>query len=94
MSNKKVIDYFDIMIGQDAFRSIEPMLIFAVNNRTTTVLLKDFKKWIDIIVESNGDRSEKAYEAFYSFRSVFSEIFHPFMNYKNINNSEKIRNKK
>jgi hypothetical protein len=78
----KFINNFEILIGQDSFRSTDPMLAFIINDRRSIVSLKEFKEWIDTIVESNGDRNPKAYAAFKNFKSVFIELLHPFMNYQ------------
>jgi len=81
MSDEKFIKNFEIFIGQDCFRVSGPMLTFMINYRTSTVSLKEFKKWLDTIVESNGDRNPKAYKAFKKFKAVFVELLLPFMDY-------------
>ena len=77
----KFIDNFEITIGSSNWDRKNPMLVFILNERFVTVPLKEFKKWIDTIVESNGDRNPKAYEAFNNFKSVFSELLFPFINH-------------
>lgn len=81
MSEEKFIHDFEILIGQDAFKAFPPMLSFRINDHFVTVPLNDFKKWIDTIVEGNGDRSEKSYEAFNNFKMFFSELLNPFILY-------------
>lgn len=79
--NQKFIKDFEILIGQDRFRTIPPMLSFRINNHTITVPLKDFKKWIDDIVVGNGNRDEKSYKAFKNFKSFFNELLYPYIDY-------------
>lgn len=71
MSDNKFIDKFEMAIGQDKFRTSDPMIFFQINDRVMQVSLKEFKKWIDTIVESKGDRNPKAYAAFNNLREVF-----------------------
>ena len=83
MSNEKFIDMFDIVIGSLPYDLKNPILYFQLNDRIIHVSLTEFKKWIDTMVESKGDRSPKAYEAFNNFKGVFVELLYPFINYKN-----------
>ena len=67
------------MYGQTAKDAI---ITFFINERLSSVKLKDLHGWIDTIWKSQGNRNEDAYEAFRKFESFFHELLHPFVDYK------------
>ncbi len=75
----KFIERFSIDIGQDAFRIYDVQIGFCINDHYTICKLKDFKDWINTIYDSNGDRSEKSYEAKKHLDMFFNELLHPWM---------------
>lgn len=72
------MNYFKINIGQSAILG-RPMgdafITFEFKDRFSTVKLTEFKNWIDDIVESKGNRSEKAYAAKKNLDNFFNELF-------------------
>jgi hypothetical protein len=69
---------FQIHIGQPAIGGNpigEASIIFRFNDKFSAVALKEFKKWIDTIAESKGNRNEKAYDAKNRLESFFAELF-------------------
>ncbi len=78
----KVIKNFQIEIGSSLWDRSNPFIYFMINERVTSLELKEFKKIIDTIVASKGDRSKKAYEAFERFQNIFFDLLHPYIDRK------------
>jgi hypothetical protein len=69
---------FKIHIGQPAIGGNligEACITFIFNEKYSVVKLEEFKKWVNTIVESKGNRNPEAYKAKNNLESFFEELF-------------------
>lgn len=82
--NNKQIKKWDIVIYQDGiggFPMGEPMISFSINEHSTVMLLEQFKNAVNIIYESQGNRSKEAYAAMDELKSFFGFPLSNFIDY-------------
>ncbi len=81
MSEEKFINNFSIEIGQDRFRTMEPLIKFQLNDQWVAIPLKEMRDWFNTIWDSQGDQNKKAIDAKRKLDGFFIELLHPFIDY-------------